>query len=276
MAAEHTPTYRYAYGISYLSVGLLGTVANIMESISIYRRSPKTSFDAIVASLSIADGISGVLFMIIGVGIILHTGEISDFQVVRYAVIGLNFSVLASLNHVLLSVMHRAVAAFNKEHLIENWMMFAAFFTLVWGSACLYGVMSVLVITAFIKVNSVIIVAYTGVTILLYAPILYKRRRRQACSALEGEEVVARRSMRGNELTHSVLLTLCSFASYLPFGISILASHRGAAVGTICDMLIALNPLMDALIYSYVNRKGKETGIIEKEASKPLVTITPI
>lgn len=278
MADDKTVAYKYAYGASYLVLGLLGIVANLVESICIHRQKHKTTFKAIVASLNIADGISSALFATIGIGIILFTKGVSDFQLVHYAVIGLNFSVLASLTHVLLSVIHRAVAAFHKEKLAENWVVFALFFVFVWGSACLYGVLSVVIIKTFIRLNSIIIVVYATVTVLVYVPILCKRS--QICATNEDQDIENRRMRRSKALTHSVLLTACAFACYLPFAITNLTLNVGNIFGAICDLLIATNPLLDALVYFYINRKEKQMGMkeneIERASSEPLVSITSI
>ena len=258
------------YGACCLVTGVLGIAANLVEMVNIYRRNRKTSFDAIVASLSIADTISGILFAIIGIGGILCTSGIVAFSLVKYAVIGLNFSVMASLNHVLVIVIQRVISAFAKESIAANRILVAFFFLAVWGSATLYGILSLLVIKDFITLNSIIIVAYTAATTLSYVPIFY--RERQKCSSPEASA----ETQNNKALLHSILLTLCCFACYFPFALNNLVLKRGFIVGSICDILIAINPSIDALIYFYVNRGEPKKKVIDKTSSEHLLAMNHV
>jgi len=268
MAEGNQLSYIYmSYGTSYVVLGVLGLVANIVETTVIHRKSRKTSFGAIVASLSIADGISGIFFVMAGIGTISNT-----YGVASYGVIGMNFSVVASLNHVVLSVIYGAIAAFKKEQVAENWIVFGLLFTLVWGSACLYGIISVLVLKDFIVANSKIVVVYTAVSLLLYIATLHKQL--QAAADQKANQPDTRCAQGSKMLLHSVLLTACSFLCYLPFAIYVLTRNRGKVVGIICDLMVALNPSLDALIYFYVSRKEKTE--LAQQSSEPVVSITHV
>ena len=267
MAEGNQMPYRYEYGTSYLVLGVLGLVVNIVETTVIHRRSRKTSFGAIVASLSIADGISGIFFAMAGIGTISNAHEIT-----AYGVIGMNFSVVASLNHVVLSVIYGAIVAFKKERVAENWIVFGLLFTLVWGSACLYGIVSVLALKDFIVFNSQIVVAYTAVTLLLYVATFHKQL--QASADQKNNQSDTRCAQGSKMLLHSVLLTACSFICYLPFAIYVLTRNGGRIVGIVCDLMVALNPLLDALIYFCVSRKEKTE--LAYQSSEPVVSITHV
>lgn len=262
-----------AYGSCYLIAGMLGLLVNIVETVKIRRNKRKMGFDNLVASLSIADGISGILFSIIGIGIILLTSGVGDLRLVHYSVMGLNFSVLASLNHVLVIVLQQTFAAFSHGIPAENRLIERLSFVFIWVTAFLYGILSVLVIENFISLNSIIIIVYNAVTMLLYAPIFCKESQR--CADMHDDEGHVVNEVIKRPLLHSVLLTVCSFGCFLPFAINNLILKSGISVGITCDVLVAINPIVDALIYFYVNKQQRKRKKM-MEHSKPLVAVTHI
>lgn len=268
-------SFKFAYGSCYLIVGLLGLLANVAVVTKVRGGKRMKSFDSIVLSLSIADGMSGILFVVIGIGIILVTSGIVDFRMVQYAVLGLNFSVLASLNHVVIIVLRNFASAFAHQRSSGTAVVHTLGLAFVWMSACLYGLLSVLVVKNILTLNSIIIVLYNAMSVSLHVVVFCKDGQR--CADTEGAKDPARQEQNKKELLHSVLLNMCSVACFFPFGINNLVLKSGLVLGTLCDMLVAANPIADAAVYYYVNRKEKKTMAVEVKASaEPLVGMSRV
>ena len=256
MAANSSIEFKYTYGACYLVAGVIGILLNIKETSCLLRKSVKRrAFDNTVMSLSIADLVSGIFFSLIGLGVILFTSNLSDFRLVQYAVIGLNFSVMASLNHVLLIALQRSFAALipNRLSQAEKSFYLTIVLVLVWVLAGIYGILSFKVINDFIRVNSYVIIIYSTLSMLMFGPVLCKAN--QECLTVHGEGhgnvcLCGRRVM-----VHSILVTLGLFVCFFPFAVNNLMLTHNVIRGAFCDVLVAVNPIIDSMVYFYVNRR---------------------
>ena len=225
-----------------------------------------TAFDKTVVSLSCADAVSAIFFALYGVARILHIKEIAGVNFVWYASIGLNFSVVASFNHIIFIALQRFFAVLfplNIKSIITK-CRFNLFLALTWFSAGLYGILSAVTRMDVLAVNSYVTLVSGVALIILYVGISYTTSKRdQICKNVRYQ---ATRVRNRAVLIHSLLVTVGFVVCFYPFAITYLFISYDFTAVVVSDLLVMFNTFLDVIIYFYIRicRNYRENQVVER------------
>ena len=233
-----------------IAFGLLGLAANVVQLVfTIRSKKDLTSFDITVFSLNIADMVSSIFFTFYGLARILCSYRIIGASFLTYLSFGLNFSIVASFNHIIFIALQRMCAVifpFNVHSIITS-LRFKVCLTLLWLTAIAYAVVCAFESVDFLAVNSYTIFVSGILLISLYSVICY--------TAIRGAPSHPQLSVHGNRphrysvLLHSFLITLGFVVCFFPFAVTYLFVAYDFTTVLIADLLVMFNTFIDVLVY---------------------------
>ena len=239
-------------------LGSLGIIANILQiAYCIIKKKYHSPFDRSVLSLSVADIISGLFFAVYGLVssllLLKNQNLIAIAKFTQYISIGINFSVIASFNHIIFIAAQRLLVVMFplRIRVLFDGQRFNILLVLTWFLAAVYCVLSAAVfMSEYLKVNSYMIMISGIILVLLYAVLSYQTRKRD--HILQDSVHVGTRVQNRTILLHAILVTAVFLVCFYPFAITYLYIVHGFVTAVICDLLITINPLLDAIIYFYI------------------------
>ena len=268
-----------------IAFGLLGLAANVVQLVVTFRtKKDFSSFDVTVVSLNIADTVSSLFFTFYGLARILFNYYIVGIDFLTYLAFGLNFSVVASFNHIIFIALQRMFAVIfplNVRSIITI-LRFKVCLILMWLSAVTYAVVCAFEAVDFLAVNSYTIFISGVLLISLYSVICYTTMRRSPLPLQAS--IHGNRSQRHSVLLHSFFITLGFVVCFFPFAVNYLFVSYDFVTVLVADLLVMLNTFIDVLVYFFIrhikkrlHRKSTITGTVRaRHLSRTTSVVTAI
>lgn len=258
-----TPESMDISGSLRITLACLGLVANLLQTVfCITRKRYRTNFDMSLMSMSIADIISCVIFALFGMAEIMYS-----LPFAKVMTVSLNFTVITMFTHIIFIAVQRLLAVIYPLRI--KWILrrsrFYILLTFTWVTACGYGLISVLAIVDYVRVNSYMILVCGSAIIALYTGISYTTRKESKNLQKTGQ--IHNRRRNSTVLLHSFLVTMNFITCFFPFAIVYLFVTPERFSSLVIDMLVTLNPLLDSVTYFYMRhctRKQKPPRIMAR------------
>lgn len=228
--------------------GTLGLAANVVQFVTTVKmKKDLKPFDVTVISLNIADAMSSLLFALYGLARILFIYGIIGNGLFAFLAIGINFSIVASFNHIIFIALQRMFAVIfplSIRSIITN-RRFNACLALMWLTAIAYAVTCTFKAVDFLAVNSYTILLSGLVLIGLYSLVCIKTMRKSR----------PRLSIHGNRaqghgvLLHSIFISLGFVVCFFPFAINYLFVTYNFVSVLVADVLVMLNTFVNVMVY---------------------------
>ena len=236
-----------------MAFGLLGLAANIVQFVFTMRaKKDYTSFDITVLSLNVADTVSSLFFTSYGLARILVNQRVIGMKFLIYLAYGLNFSVVASFNHIIFIAFQRMFAVIFPLSIrsIITSLRFKASLTFMWLAAIAYAVTCAFKAVDFLAVNSYTIFVSGIMLIVLYTVICYRAMKQT--NAPPRSSIHGNRAQRHGVLLHSLFITLGFVVCFFPFAINYLFVPYDFVSVLVADLLVMLNTFINVLLYFFI------------------------
>ena len=247
--------------------GIFGLAANVVQFVSVKKAMRNlNSFDITVISLNIADAVSSLFFTLYGIARILIHHRIIGMQYLLYIEFGLNFSVIASFNHIIFIALQRMFAIIfplNIRSIITS-RRFKISLAVMWLVAIGYAVTCAFESVDFLAVNSYTILVSGCLLIGLYFVICFRAMRQS--HAPPRSSIHGNRSQRRSVLLHSLFVTLGFVVCFFPFAVNYLFVGYDFVAVLVADLLVMLNTFVDVFVYFLI--RHLKIARIKRSASR--------
>ena len=246
-----------------LVIGILGLMANVFQAAyCTIMKKYNTDFEKSLISLCLADIFTSLT--LIGLGCV----EIAFKLKVYYFAMNilLNCFAIIMFNHTILIAAQRLIAVVYplRVKIILNKRRFYVLLALTWILGCTYGIGIVFAVKNFIQVNCYVVFVSGIALITLYAGLSYTTHRQD-----KGSRHLTHREDRSRSwavLLHSFLVTSAFIICFFPFAIHYLFFLKTLKpIFILFDLLVSINPLLDAMVYFYMKHcrrnKGRNTEV---------------
>ena len=226
--------------------GLIGILFITFQLVHLLRRTQSTVFNKTIVSLCISDFLSCLSFIGAGVASIMKSNWGVSCTFAAMAVF-----VAASVFHLIFMGLQRLVAIALPLKVSRIFSATRCVFILcsIWIAAFMYGVVISHIFKNYAQVvNSVAVVVTGTILFALYIGIGVKITKRGQDSSMIPHNS---KSLRKNRLVyvHSVCVTVTFVLSYAPLATEMLYLPANLESYYISQSLMALNPIMNALVY---------------------------
>ena len=267
-------TKKQADWISFLAVGLLIVVANLVETICILRKKSKNTFEKLLLSLALSDllvGITTIVYNTIG-----YVGYVSGQKPRLHeglAAIVFMFSSIFSLENLLAITIDRflAIRFPIKHRVLVTPRRTTILIIFIWVSACLFGggINLILVLgvpsgdeyvvtissIGIISIGTIINIFYFCITKFLFTRQVTVTARPEDGKVLQRIQELFRGPQKTERavLLSSVIVTATFIICMFPFAIEYLIFRDAKALTLASKMLLLLNSLLNPFVYFFNN-----------------------
>lgn len=281
--APYTKVNWYYSARFWLSFGLCGFLINVLEGFVVfYSKKQKTIFGVTLASLCIADILSGLCFFVVGlmrlvqydgsltIDIIPNTKLASSWQGGHGA---LFFSMGTSFTHVIIIAVQRFFAVFMPFRYRTSFRYKHCLVLLgtVWVLLLMSGIAGYFYVSVIWYASYVLTLTVCLTLIVTYTAIVVKtfRADKHRLSITSKKRVQEKEGNRASRkvLSLSIAVTIAFVLCTLPHGAFYLFERSNMTYYHIINSLISVNPFMDSVIYfSFYHKRGaklqaKDTGL---------------
>ena len=245
-------------GSMRLVIGILGLIANVFQAAYCkIMKKHKTDFEMSLISLCLADIFTSLT--LIGLGSVEITFKLKVYYFVMNIL--LNSFGITMFIHTILIAAQRLIAVVYplRVKIILSKRRFYVLLALTWILGCTYGIGIAFAVKTFIRVNCYVIFVSSIALMTLYAGISFKTYRKDKVSRHLTRREDRRRSRA--VLLHSFLVTTAFIICFVPFAIHYLFIENLKPIFILFDLLVSINPLLDAVVYFYIKHCRRNKGL---------------
>ena len=241
----------------------LSIAANLLQFIKIPNEKKKKSvFHMTVLSLSAADMIASAIFFMLGLRQLWETeGMAADNALLRFTFTGCYFSVFSSCVHIIFIAVQRLIIIcfpLTWKDILKIRRVHITII-LIWFGSAIFAALSAIPLPFKQPLSVVIFVSCTAITIT-YSLIPYCIVKREN----HGSSSAGRATRKKTVLIHSFLIMATFLICTFPYAIARFYSST-SYIYIVCDVMFALNPLLDPVLYFFMSFLTKKTHSAQQQ-----------